>query len=214
MLGDWRSLVSAATSSLQSAGVTVPSIDGMSSALTARVLDETARWATDRPSVQMNRARLASLADYGYRKLDTFYRYQPTIFAASAAVCAVSLAMAWRRKRIPEALTLYLASGGVSGAVAYVARPSWLRAAEPAPLPPGAGTPPPPAPGQPVETQPPPPTPPGPLSQFLGWLDRRVGKANAARPGWESRTWRRVANDLGYGTLNPPLGTLLVRNAQ
>ena len=214
MLGDWRSFVSQATSSLQSAGVSVPSIAGMSGAFTAQVLDETAKWAADRPSVLVNRARVASLADYGYQKLDTFYRYQPTIFAASAAACAVSLAMAWRRKRVPEALAMYLAAGGVSGTVAYFSRPSWLRAAPPAPLPPGAGTPPPPLPDEPPDPQPLPPTPPGPLASFLGWLDARVERANSSRPGWEARTWRRVANDLGYGRLEPPVGTLLTRNAQ
>lgn len=211
----WQTLVKQATALIDpSSGANIPGFGGLSSSFTAQVLDQTAQWAAGRPSVQMTRARAAALADYGYRKLDTFYRYQPTIFAASAAVAAVSLAMAWKRKKVPEALALYLASGGVSGAVAYVSRPSWLRSAPPAPLPPTAGTPAPPAPDTPPGAPPPPVTPPGPFAQFLGWVDARIEHANRNRPGWESQTWRRVAHDLGYGTLKPPLETFLTRQAR
>lgn len=207
---DWQLLVDRTAQAVETGtGMALPDV-GRS--LTDKVLLEAARWTTDRDSVIVNRARSAALADYGYEKLAVYYKWRPVIFASSAAVSAISLAMAWRRRRVPEALILYGLSGIFSGAVAYTTRPNLLRPA-PAPLPPVAQTPA-PVPPEAIAAGAPPPADPSAVAQFMGWLDSRISKLNRTRPGWEAQTWHRVAHDLGYGTLNPHVAMLLTRNTQ
>lgn len=207
---DWGLLVDRANSSLQrNTGMTLP---GVTASLTNQVLEEATKWTTDRESVIVNRARSAALADYGYEKLATYYKWRPTIFASSAAVSAISATMAWKRRRVPEAIILYGLSSLFSGAVAWFSRPNALRPA-PAPMPPAAQEPA-PVPQEAIEQGAPPPAEPSAVAEFLGWLDARVKRLNQARPGWESQTWQRVAHDLGYATLNPHVAILITRNTQ
>jgi len=187
-LGDWSSIVDQA---LTAAG-------GASGRLSQEVLKQAARYATDQPMVTVNRARSAALVDYGYHQFDRWERWQPFVFGASGTIAIVSVAMLYRRWRVPEAALVYAVSAGLNSGIAWLTRPSALR---PAPAP---------APPMPPGEAP----PPQPLQQVLGWLDRRVGRLNASDPGWETQTWERLAHDLGFGTMDPYARTLLTRHAQ
>lgn len=153
---------------------------------------------TDIPAVRQNRARMAMLVHQGYEVLEVYDRWRPTLFALSMAGMAVSGAMAWRRRRVPEALALYLTSAGASTIMAWITRPDALRSA-PAALPP-------PAPGQ--------EPPPAALASAFGWADRKANHLSQTRPGWESVTWQRLAQDLGMRTIDPWVATMLTRGAR
>jgi len=162
-------------------------------------VDTAAGLAAEQPLVRVNRARAAAGIDYGYEKLEVYEKWRPLIFLGACAGTAASGFALWKRKKIGEAWATYLTTGGVSAAVAWFTRPDFLR---PAPAPVPVATP-----GEP------PPTSTPAMQQVLGWLDRRVQANNLNRPGWETRTWQRVARDLGFGTLKPPASTLLTRNS-
>jgi hypothetical protein len=150
------------------------------------------------PAVQMNRARLAVLVNQGYTALEFYDRWRPTLFAMACAGAAISGAMAWRRRRVPEALALYLTTAGLGAATAWVTRPDALRG-PPAELPP-------PVPGQEPA--------PGSLSTALGWADRHADHLSQTRPGWESATWQRLAQDLGLHKIDPWVATLLTQGSR
>lgn len=174
--------------------------------LTGQALVTAAQVAVTTPVVRQNRARAAVVVHEGYDWLETWDRWRPTVFALSAAGAAVSWSMAYKRRKLPEALALYTLTGGACSALAWLTRPAALRpppAAMPAPAP---GTV--PLPGQ---TAPP---PPGALAQLLGYLDRRAATLSIERPGWEGTSLRRLARDLGAGTLEPYADVLLTQGTR
>lgn len=173
------------------------SIGGISGAVSQQVLSAAARKAAQYPKVQVNKARAAAVADYGYEKLEMYEAWRPTIFATSSAACLVSVAMGVKRRKVPEAIALYSLSAALTGTLAWLTRPDALRPA-PAPMPPQETDP-----DQPVEPR------PGAMAQVLGWVDRRVDRLNTTEPGWQPRTWQRLAADLGFGTIKPPVSDLL-----
>jgi len=187
----WRAFVDQASDTMRRSGVNVGALTGQ---LSSQALAEAARLAAEQPPVIVNRARAAALVDYGYDRLDLYERWRGAIFALTASLSAISLAMAYRRWPNPEATTLYTTSALGNGIVAWITRPDALRP-EPAPTPPTSDA-------------------PESMAQFLGWLDRRVGRLNSEEPGWERQTWHRLARDLGYGRMNPPTQALLLHNAQ
>lgn len=191
---DFIGLVNKANDGLRRIGLDTGRVTGQ---LSSAAISSAAEYATNRDDVRVNRARAAAAVDYGYDKMEQYERWRPTIFVASSAVCALSLALMFKRRRVPEAYVVYLTSAAASAGMAWFSRPDALRPA-PAPMPPLP-------PGQ--------EPPPGAMAQVLGWLDRRVQANTSADPGWEARTWRRVARDLGYGTLDPHTEVLLVRNS-
>lgn len=164
----------------------------MGSAARSALVEGTQAYAQS-PAVVVNRARAAAALDYGYEKLDQYERWRPTLFAASAAGCAISIAAATKRRKVPEAVTLYSLLALISGGVAWFTRPDALR---PAPAP----SPVPQAPGE----------GPGAVDQVLGWVDRRVEHLNQTEPGWETATWQRLSNDLGFGKITSPVRELLL----
>lgn len=191
-LGDWSTIVDQAMTVAGKIG------GEASGRLSQEMLTQAARYATDQPLVTVNRARAGALVDYGYDQFDRWERWRPIVFAASLALAGISGAMLYRRWRVPEAAVVYTTSTLMNLGIAWFTRPDALRP-PPAPTPPLA-------PGE--------APPPEPLQQVLGWLDRRVERLNGTEPGWESRTWERLAQDLGFGTMDPYARTLLTRNAQ
>lgn len=171
--------------------------DSLASAATNQALLEGARIATNNPMVLLNRARAAAAIQLGYEQMDLYERWRPTLFAASASGAAISLAMLYRRRRNPEAVTLYTIIAAMSSAMAYFTRPMALRA-DPAPMPP-----------TPPGVEP----PPSAMAEYLGMLDKRAGRMDAERPGWQPQTWQRLANDLGWTTIPAPVEVALTRGA-
>lgn len=174
-------LVGKAAKQAAAGGLTPGKLGG---ALAQQVLNEAASSAADTPLVQVNRARAAALVDYGYDKLDQYDRWRPYIFAGSAGTCALSVAAVIKRRKIAEAWPLYLVLAAMSGGLAWVTRPGWLRGA-PAPLP-----------TKQTDS-------PSSLNTMVGWLDRRVDQNTHQQPGWEAETWQRVAQDVGFSTIPP-----------
>lgn len=174
--------------------------------LTGQALTTAAQVAVATPVVRQNRARAAVVVHEGYDWLETWDRWRPTVFALSAAGAAVSWSIAYRRRKLPEAVALYCLTGTAASVLAWFTRPAALRP-PPAALPvPAPGTV--PLPGQ---TAPP---PPGALAQLLGYLDRRATALSGERPGWEGAALRRLARDLGAGILEPYAEVLLTGNTR
>lgn len=165
-----------------------------SESLQSSVLDAAVKGMVAQPVVLENRARTAAAIDYVYDKIEQYERWRPTLFALSAVGLAVSSAMAYRRRKVPEAWALYLTTAGISGGMAWFTRPAALR-------------------GAPAAVPPPDPTLPASgtstMAQILGWADRRADHLDQTEPGWQPRTWRRLAHDLGFGTMNQHARTLL-----
>lgn len=172
-------LVKAATHQAAEHGITPGSIGG---AVSRAALTEAAEWAAKKPLVRVNRARAAALVDYGYQTMDWYDLWRPYIFVGAAGFFLASLgALAYRRKTA-EAWPLYLVAAGSSGTLAWFTRPMIMRRA-PAPLPTKD------------------PSSPSSLNYAVGWLDDRVKTKSRIDPGWEARTWQRVAQDLGWSTM-------------
>lgn len=152
-----------------------------------------AKSAAKSPAVVINRGRAAALTRWGYNQLDTFNRHRPTIFAISAGLCGMSVALGYRRRKVPEGLALYSMSAIMTGLLAWLTRPDALRPDKTM----ATVTP----DGQVIETE---AEGPGTMSQVLGWLDAKHAQLNQESPGWQRATWRRLANDLGYDTIPSP----------
>lgn len=168
--------------------------DDITADLQNRAIDAFVRTTAAQPMVQDNRARTAAAVDYVYDAIETYERWRPTLFALASVGALASAAMAYRRRKVPEAWALYLTTLGLSGATAWATRPAALRG-EPAPVPP-------PDPNLPASGT-------STMAQILGWADRRADRLDQTEPGWQVRTWRRLAHDLGFGTMNQHARTLL-----
>jgi len=164
-------------------------------AISEALLAEAAGQVTVLPKYQFNRIRVAAAVDVAYEGLETYDRWKPTIFAASVAGLVISGAALARRVRTPEALALYGIAGAISAASAWFTRPQWL-------LPPPPPT---------IVAD---PNAPSSLNLLLGRLDARAAYKTEHYPGWEGATLTRLATDLGMGTMNPVVATLLTRNAR
>lgn len=160
--------------------------------LTTTLLQSAAETATGLPVVQQNRARMAAVVNAGYAAIDTYAKVQPYLFVAGVLGAIASGMALTRRRKVGEAYPLYLGAGIASAGLAWFTRPASLRSA--APVPPPGGTP--------------------ATAQALAWIDGRVATKSAQQPGWETATWSRLASDLGQGTLNPAVQTLLTHNAK
>jgi hypothetical protein len=146
------------------------------------------------PVVLTQRARAAAALSYGYEWMDTYDAAQPWLFCAGVAGAIASGYGLYKRRKNPEATVLYSLTGLASVALAYLARPAELRAA--------------PEVADPSN----PPTPA--TAALMGWLDGRVVDLSAKYPGWEAATWRRLAEQMGQGTIAPAVQTLLLQNAR
>ena len=157
---------------------------------TSTALNSVATVATVDPTVLQDRARAASVLDLGYSALDTYDSLQPILFWGSLAGLIASGYALKRRRKVPEAATLYTVTGISSAIMAWITRPAFMRPA-PTPAQAAASTP--------------------ALGAAIGWMDNRVTKLNASQPGWERTTWQRLAQDVG--TTDPAVLTLLTKNA-
>lgn len=176
--------------------------------LTKALLQSAADTTTALPIVQQNRARAAAIIHEGYDKLAMYYQFRPILFALSASSAAFAFAMLYKRPKNTEAITLYSTAGILSSGLAWFTRPAIFRPA-PAPLPSVASQSSAPAMQQ-MST--PSPTPESAaLAEYLGMIDKRVEKLDRESPGWESRTYMQLANDLGIGKLYPPVHTALTK---
>ncbi len=163
-------------------------------ALTSAALNSVATVATTNQNVLQDRARAAAVVDLGYTGLDIYDSWQPVLFWGSVAGLIASSYAGTKRRKVPEAVTLYAITGISSALVAWITRPAFLR---PTPTPAQAAA-------QATASTP-------ALGAAVGWLDARVAKNDAARPGWERATWSRMAQDVG--TTDPAVITILTRNA-
>lgn len=163
-------------------------------ALTTATMQQAASSAMSVPVVAVNRARAAAAIDAGYDAMATYMAWRPTIFAASVVGVAVSSAALIRRVKNPEAVALYGILGAISAVSAWFTRPDALRS----------------PPQQAIPTD---PNAPSGMAGAVGWLDERVARNSAQRPGWEAATFTRLASDLGLGTLNPAVQALLTQNS-
>jgi hypothetical protein len=123
----------------------------------------------------------------------------------------MSFAMLARRPKNMEAITLYSLAGILSSGVAWFTRPAMFR---PAPAPTASTVKKPKKPSQPGVPAAPAPKPDAQsaaMAEYLGALDSKVQKLNASAPGWEANTYMRLANDLGFGNMYPPLQTALTK---
>jgi hypothetical protein len=187
----WMGVVNQAASQAVTGTATTGSVTGV---IAQQALVEAARVSTEQPIVRVNRARGAALIDKGYGALGTYDALKPYIFAASLAGAIGAGYMVRKRRRVPEAWPLYSVLGVLAAGVAWVTRPEFLRPA-PAPVP--------------ANTD---PSSSG-LQTLLGWLDRHAAAKATSDPGWEARAYRRLAADLGFGTMPPYAETLLTRNS-
>jgi hypothetical protein len=163
-------------------------------ALSSAALSTVARSAASNPVVLQDRARAAAVLDAGYGWLDTYEALQPVLFWGSVfGAIASGYALAKRRK-VPEAVTLYTASELACLATAWMTRPAWLR---PAPSPAEAAAA---ASSSPA------------VAQLIGWMDKRVVDNSASRPGWERLAWSRLGHDAGI--TDPSITALLLTNAR
>lgn len=162
--------------------------------LTTATMQQAASSALAVPTVQVNRARAAAAVDAGYDAMATYMAWRPAIFAASVTGAVISGAALARRIKNPEAIALYGIVGALSVVAAWLTRPDMLRS-------------------PPQQTIPTDPNAPSGMAGAVGWLDARVARNSAERPGWEAATFTRLASDLGMGTLNPAVQALLTQNS-
>lgn len=86
------------------------------------------------PGYASNRERAAVVVDVGLRAYDAWVKAKPILFWGGLAGLVASGVMLYaRRKRGPEAWAVYAATGVVSAAAAWVARPSGAAAPKPPP---------------------------------------------------------------------------------
>ncbi len=158
---------------------------------TSTALNSVASVATVNPTVLQDRARAASVLDLGYSAVDVYDTWQPLLFWGSIVGVIASGYAGTKRRKVPEAVTLYTITGVGSAVMAWLTRPAFLRPV-PTPAQAAASTP--------------------AVGAAIGWMDDRVAKLNASQPGWEQTTWRRFAQDVG--TTDPAVITLLTKNAR
>lgn len=165
--------------------------------LTNAAIGQGAQYAASLPVYRVNRARGAAVADLGYQALDVWSKWRPWVFAASCVGFVSSLGAITYRRKVPEAWPVYGAAVVASGAVAWFTRPDAFRA-PPAPPPADVSA-----------------KPSDSMQRLLGWIDSKVENNSTTRPGWESATLNRLANDLGMGTLvaQPNVQVLLSGNS-
>ena len=162
-------------------------------ALSSAALTTVAKAATANPMVLQDRARAAAVLDAGSSAADTYDAIQPVLFWGSVLGAIASGYALAKRRKVPEAVTLYTASELACIATAWLTRPAWLR---PTPPPEQAAT----AAKSPA------------LASLIGWMDKRVADNTAARPGWERATWTRFEADAGV--TDPAIAALLNTNAR
>lgn len=162
-------------------------------ALSSAALTTVAKAATADPTVLQDRARAAAVLDAGYSAVDTYDAVQPVLFWGSILGAIASGYALAKRRKVPEAVTLYTATELACIATAWLTRPAWLR---PAPTP---------AQAQVAQTS------PG-MANLLGWVDKRVATNNATRPGWEGAAWTRFEQDAGI--TDPSISALLTTNSR
>lgn len=143
------------------------------SLLNRLLADPTARELAVAVAPATPRRRAAVVAHDGYLAADTWVKARPTVFASSLVGIALSAAGLWfRRKKGPEAVTLYSATLVASAAGAWISRPGQGGAVAP-----GA------APGSAHADR---------GAQLTAWLDARAKKLDQSEPGWESTALKRV----------------------
>lgn len=162
--------------------------------LTTAAMQQAAASAMAVPAVAVNRARAAAAVDASYDAMATYMAWRPAIFAASLTGAVVSGAALARRVKNPEAIALYGILGVLSVVSAWITRPDMLR------------TP----PKQAIPTD---PNAPRGMAGAVGWLDDRVTRNTAERPGWEAATFNRLVSDLGMDTLSPAVRAILTQNS-
>lgn len=162
-------------------------------ALSSAALSTVAKAVTADPTVLQDRARAAAVLDAGYSAADTYDTLQPVLFWGSVLGAIASGYALTKRRKVPEAVTLYTVSELACLATAWLTRPSWLR---PAPTPAQAAAE---AQGSPA------------IANLIGWMDKRVADNNAERPGWEAAAWQRFERDAGV--TDPSINVLLTSNA-
>lgn len=158
--------------------------------LTSAALNSVATAATTNRTVLQDRARAASVLDLGYSTADAYDTWQPVLFWGSLVALIASSYAGAKRKKVPEAVTLYTLTGLSSAAMAWITRPAFLR--------------PTPTPAQATASTP-------AMGAAIGWMDARVAKLDATKPGWEKAAWTRLAQE--SGATDPSVITLLTRNA-
>lgn len=146
----------------------------------------------------VNRDRTAASIHWGYEQLAKYEAIRPSLFATSLVGLALSVSMITKRRRVPEAVTLYSVLAAMSAGAAWFTRPDALRPA-PAPVPPAA-------PGEDDSGQ-------GAMAMVLGWADRKAQVLDATYgPHWRDATWRRLARDTGFDTMHPYAESILALN--
>lgn len=164
------------------------------SSVTNAALQQASEAAATTPAVQVNRARVAATAHAGYSAIDTYTQAKPWIFVASVLGALASGYGVAKRRKVPEAVTLYSMTGVASLAMAWLTRPDYLGATEPTP--PAAST-----------------TSPSAFRSSLAWADARAARLSHEQPGWERATLARLWGDLGTGTMVPAVDTLISKNS-
>jgi hypothetical protein len=162
--------------------------------LGGQALNQAAQAAVGVPSVTVNRARVAAAVDAAYAAADQYQEVKPGLFVAGVVGALASGYALSKRRKNPEAVTLYSLTGLASLAVAWFTRPDALVRAAPAP----------------AQAD---PNAPGFVKSGLSWADARVARRSAEAPGWEARALTRLMGDLGTGTMAPAVTTLLTKNA-
>ena len=123
------------------------------------------------------RERAGAGIQVGFDEWERYLRYRPYIFAGSAVGCIGSLVMLYLRyKRGPEAVSLWLTSATINGAVAWFTRATpTIRNAEAA------------AKEMPVADD---GTPPA----VLAYLDAKAAEYKKTDPNFPDSTFKRLAN--------------------
>lgn len=160
-------------------------------AISSAALSSVARVATANPTVLQDRARAAVVLDAGYGWIDTYDALQPVLFWGSVLGAIASGYALAKRRKVPEAVTLYTSAEIACLATAWLTRPAWLR--------------PTPTAEQAAASSP-------AVGNLMAWMDKRVAENTASKPGWERAAWSRLEQDAGV--TDPAVTALLLTNAK
>lgn len=179
---DLNSIISSVSSAASAGGST-------QSALLAPAAD----MVVGLPAYRTNRERVAVMADVGYGLMDKYQAAKPSLFVIGIIGMLASGFALYKRKKVPEAVTLYTSSLIASGALTWFTRPVSSASVEKTP-PPASN-----------------PNSPTAMKRGLEWMDKKAAANTASSPGWESRTLTRLWSDFGGGSGDPAVNVLLTK---
>lgn len=169
-------------------------VTGAMSRVSDAASEQVASVVANNDAFQVNRERFAVLANTGYAWLDKYVASKPTLFVIGLIGAAASGYGIYRRRKNPEAVTLYSTTGILSAALAFIARPGVSSASKNPPPAVAADS-------------------PGALKSTMAWMDKKAAVLTSKSPGWEKKTLTRVWKDVGQGPIQPAVNTLLTKNS-